>query len=199
MRNTVVVVQSLNHGGLFATPWTEAHQALLFVIISWSLLKFMSIEYQAQFTLIHGYNFPDSYETLCFTASDCTFTTRHTHNWASFPFLLGHFILSGAISNRPLLFPSSIVDTFPPGGAPLPMSYLFAFLYCSWGSRGKTTGVVFHFLLQWTTFCQNSSLPPLLWIDILKDFVVQQEYNWGGRIWLWKLLCGEVHICCQSN
>ena len=38
------------------------------------------------------------------------------------------------------------------------MSYLFAFSYCSWGSRGKNTEVSCHSLLQWTTFCQTS--PP---------------------------------------
>ena len=43
-------------------------------------------------------------------------------------------------------------------GAHLPVSYLFAFSYCSLGSPGKNTGMAFHFFLQWTTFCQNSSL-----------------------------------------
>ena len=38
------------------------------------------------------------------------------------------------------------------------ISYVFAFLYCSWGSQGKNTEVVCHSFLQWTTFCQNS--PP---------------------------------------
>ena len=32
------------------------------------------------------------------------------------------------------------------------VSYLFAFVYCSWGSQGKNTGVVCHSLLQQTTF-----------------------------------------------
>ena len=40
----VVVVQSLSHVPLFATPCTAAHQASLSFTISWSLLKFMSIE-----------------------------------------------------------------------------------------------------------------------------------------------------------
>ena len=43
-------------------------------------------------------------------------------------------------------------------GAHLLVSYLFAFSYCSWGSGGKSTGVVCHSPFQWTTFCQNS--PP---------------------------------------
>ena len=39
-----VVVQSLSHVRLFATPWTAARQASLSFTISWSLLKFMSIK-----------------------------------------------------------------------------------------------------------------------------------------------------------
>ena len=46
-------------------------------------------------------------------------------------------------------------------GAHVSVSYLFAFSYCSQGSQGKNTEVVFHSLLQWTTFCQNS--PPWPW------------------------------------
>ena len=37
-------MQSLSHLWLFATSWTAARQASLFFTISWSLLKFMSIE-----------------------------------------------------------------------------------------------------------------------------------------------------------
>ena len=40
----VVVVQSLSHVQLFATPWTAAHQASPSFTISQSLLKFLSIE-----------------------------------------------------------------------------------------------------------------------------------------------------------
>ena len=40
----VVVVQSLSHVQLYATPWTPARQASLSFSISWSLLKLMSIE-----------------------------------------------------------------------------------------------------------------------------------------------------------
>ena len=34
-------------------------------------------------------------------------------------------------------------------GPHFPVSYLFAFSYCSLGSHGKNTGVGFHFLLPW--------------------------------------------------
>ena len=40
----VVIVQSLCHVQLFATPWTAARQASLSFTISWSLLKLMSVE-----------------------------------------------------------------------------------------------------------------------------------------------------------
>jgi len=39
-----IVVQSFSHVWLFATPWTAACQVSLSFTISWSLLKFMSIE-----------------------------------------------------------------------------------------------------------------------------------------------------------
>ena len=38
-----LVVQSLSHVQLFATPWTAAHQASLSLTISQSLLKLMSV------------------------------------------------------------------------------------------------------------------------------------------------------------
>ena len=38
-----VGVQLLSYVGLFVTPWTAAHHASLSFIISWSLLKLMSI------------------------------------------------------------------------------------------------------------------------------------------------------------
>ena len=40
----VTVVQSLSRVRLFVSPWAAAHRASLSFIISWSLLKLMSIE-----------------------------------------------------------------------------------------------------------------------------------------------------------
>ena len=91
-----------------------------------------------------------------------TFTTGQIYSWALFLLWHRYFILSGAISNCSPLFSSSILDTFQPGGTHLPMSYVFAFLYCSWGSQGKNTEVVWHSLLQWTTFCQKYKLRTLI-------------------------------------
>ena len=97
-----------------------------------------------QFTLIHVPNIPGSYAILFFIALDFTFTTRHIHSWVLFPFWPSLFILSGAISNCPLLLPSSILDSFWSGGAHLLVSYVFAFYYHSWSSRGKNIGVGCH-------------------------------------------------------
>ena len=44
MARGYIIVQSLSHAQLFATPWTAAGQSSLFFTISWSLLKLMSIE-----------------------------------------------------------------------------------------------------------------------------------------------------------
>ena len=43
-KTVVVVVHLLYHVWLFATPWTAACQASLSFTVSWSLLRFMSIE-----------------------------------------------------------------------------------------------------------------------------------------------------------
>ena len=42
--SVALIVQSLSHVRLFATPWTVAHQPSLSFTISQSLLKLMSIE-----------------------------------------------------------------------------------------------------------------------------------------------------------
>ena len=76
---------------------------------------------------------------------------HHHQSWASFLLWPSHFILSGAISPH---FSSSTLDTYRPGRDHLLVSYFFAFSY---RSRSKNTGVVCLSLLQWTTFCQNSS------------------------------------------
>ena len=51
------------------------------------------------------------------------------------------------------------------------MSLSRNFSYCSWGFQGKNTEVVWHSLLQWTTFCQTS--PP--W---------PARLGWPHRAWL---------------
>ena len=51
------VVQSLSLVQLFATPWIAVHQASLPFTISWSLLKFLSIEPVMLTIALFSYNF----------------------------------------------------------------------------------------------------------------------------------------------
>ena len=136
-----------------------------FILVHWflkcqcSLLS--SSADHVQFTMIHGSNIPGSY-VIFFLQHWTLLSLPDSHSWV--PFALWHslFILSGAISNCPLPFPYSTLDTFWPGGAHLLVSYLFAFSYCSRDPHNKDTGVVCNFLLRWTSFCQNSSRGPVL-------------------------------------
>ena len=104
-----------------------------------------------QFALIYGPNILGSYAISLFTASNPASITSPIHNWVLFLLWLHTFILSGVIS---LLIQQHIGHLLT-WGVHLSVSYLFAFSYCSWGSKGKNTEVVCHSLLQWTTFCQQ--------------------------------------------
>ena len=128
-----------------------------------------------QFSLIHGPNIPVSCIILFFVALDFTLITRHIHNWASYLFCPSCFIHSGASGSSPLLFPSSMLDTFRPGG--LVWCHIFFAFYrvhvVLTGSR-----VVCHFLLQWITFCQNSLLSPIhLWWSRMAWFIASLSYT----------------------
>ena len=78
--------------------------------------------------LIQGPNIPGSYAILLFIALNFTFTTRHIHNRSTFPLWPSLFILSGAISNCPPLFPSSILGTFWPWNSSSSVIYFFLFI-----------------------------------------------------------------------
>ena len=122
-RNFVIVVQLFSRVWLFVTSWTATCQASPSSTISRSLLKFMSIDlvllsnrlilccpfscslqsFLASGSFPKNQNIPGPYAILLFTASAFTVTTKHIHNWLLFPLWPRHFILSGAISNCPLL------------------------------------------------------------------------------------------------
>ena len=106
--------------------------------------------------------------TFRFLCNIVLYSIRLYFPQVSFPLWPTHFILSGAIHNCPLLFPSSILDTFQPRGL-IFLLYLFAFLYCSWNSCGKTT--------DWFgIFCSSGP-----------HFVRTLHYNflgWPCRAWL---------------
>ena len=81
----------------------------------------------------------------------------------------------------------------PTWGVHLSVSYLFAFSYCLWGSRGKKIEVVCHSLLQWTTFCHT--LPPwpvclgwphMAWLSFIElEKAVVHVIRLASFLWLW--------------
>ena len=79
----VVVFQSLSHVWLFVTLWTSACQASLSFIISWSLLKLMSIELVM----------PSNHSGLCHPFSSCLQSFP-----ASGSFQMSQFFVSGGQS-----------------------------------------------------------------------------------------------------
>ena len=80
------------------------------------------------------------------------------------------------------------IGHLPTWGVHLSVSCLFAFSCYSWGPQGNNTEVVCHSLLQWTTFCQNSSPQPiwfgwpyLAWLIVS----LSQTRLWSMRsVWL---------------
>ena len=94
----------------------------------------------------------------CFLQYPSLLSQADIHNSVSFLLWPSSFILSGAISNCTLLFLSSIWDTSWPRRLIFGVIFFFFFLFLPWASPGKNIGVGYYFLLQWTTFCQNSSL-----------------------------------------
>ena len=131
------------------------HSSILAGIIQWTVWSMGSQRVRHNWaTFTHSlifsyyscyvYNIYNDSPSLFFRAANFIFTTRYIHNWVSFLFWPSIFILSRVIS---LFFPSSILDIYQPGRAHLPVSHLFVFSYCSWGSWGKNTEVVCHCLL----------------------------------------------------
>ena len=81
---------------------------------------------------------------LFFMLSYCPMSVFQSHPWNSLCHSLG----------LDLLLPGTSYICF--------LNFcLVVYILCSWGSPGKNTGVGCHFLFQWTTFCQNSSLWPI--------------------------------------
>ena len=85
-------------------------------------------------------NIPGSYAILLFIALDLASVTSHIHNWVLCLLWLHPFILSGVISP---LISSSILATYRLGEFIFQCPIFFAFSYCSCGSQGKNTEVVF--------------------------------------------------------
>ena len=82
----IVVVQSLSHLQLFATPWTAALQASLSFTISLSLLKLTSIESVMSFNhliLSHPLLLPSIFPSIRVFSSESALCIRWPKYWSS--------------------------------------------------------------------------------------------------------------------
>ena len=88
------VVQLLGRVQLFVTPWTAARQASLYFTISWSLLKFMSIEPvmpSKHLILCHSLRLlPSVFPSIRVFSNDLALCIRWPKNW-SFGFSISPF------------------------------------------------------------------------------------------------------------
>ena len=78
-------VQSLSHVWLFATPWTAARQASLFIANSWSLLKLMSIQLVMPFNHLILCRFlflPSIFPSIRVFSNESAFRIRWPKYWS---------------------------------------------------------------------------------------------------------------------
>ena len=104
---TIVVVQSLSHVQLFATPWTEACQAPLSFTVSQSLLRFMSIESvmpSNHLILCCPLLLPSVFPSIRVFSNDSVLHTRWPKDWS--------FSFSISLSNEYLGLISFRIDWF---------------------------------------------------------------------------------------
>ena len=81
----VAVVQSLSHGRLFVTTWTAARQGSLSSTVSWSLLKFMSIDsvmLSNHLILCHPLLLPSIFSRIRVFSNESYLCIRWSKHWS---------------------------------------------------------------------------------------------------------------------
>ena len=143
-----VVIQSLSHVQLSATPWTAACLAPLSSTLSWSLLRFMSIESGMQSNHLILCR-PFSFCFQSFPASESFPMSRHhviktiisyslsTHKTGNFVKIIKPCLCCCCCEVASVMSDSVRPHRRQPTRLRLP-----------WDSPGKKTGVGCHFLLQ---------------------------------------------------
>ena len=125
---------------------------------------------------------------------DFTFTTRYIHSWVSFLRWSRHFILSGAISNCPLLFPRSILEPSDLG------EFIF---HCHIFSPFHTVhGVLTTRKLEWFNIPSSSRLILSEVSSMTCPFWVALHGMAHSFIELHKLFCHNkdvIHECSNNN
>ena len=162
-----VSVQLLSHVWFFVTPWTAACQASLSITSSLSLLKLMSVESvmpSNHLILCRPLLLPSILPSIRVFSNESVLPIMWPEYWSySFSISTGLWGSQrvGTTEWLSTHFPGSIIGHLPTWGvAHLPVSYLFAFSHCPWGSLDKNTGVFCQSILQWTMFCHYSPLWP---------------------------------------
>ena len=116
-----LVVQSLSHVWLFATPWTAAYQAPLSSTISWSLLKLMSIQSlmpSNHLILCRPLLLPSIFPSIRVFSTESALHIRWSKYW-SFSFSISPSnVQSGLISFRIDCFDLRAVQGTPPESSP---------------------------------------------------------------------------------
>ena len=106
-----------------------------------TIMKRTSFLGHFQFSLIHWPNTSGSYAIMFITVSDFTSIASHIHKLVGFFFLLLLFLLTYFLFFfwlwPSLFFLLEHVGLLSTWGVRLSVSYLFAFLYCSWSSQCK--------------------------------------------------------------
>ena len=108
----IVIVQSLSHIWLLATPWTAARQASLSFTVSRSLLRFMSIVSMmpsSHLILCHPLLLPSVFPSIRVFSSESALRIRYLKYW-SFSFQHQSFPYSRLISFRIVWFDLLVVQ-----------------------------------------------------------------------------------------
>ena len=165
-----VVVQSLNHVQLFATPWTDTHQVSLSFTISWRLPKFMSIESVIQ-SIISSSVIPfsclQSFPASGFFSSESVLQIKWPKYW-SFSFSISNSNeYSGSISFKidqfdPLAVQGTLKSLLQHHSSKASILWHSAFFMVQLSHPYMTTGKVVFFQLPW-----------LLWLSLYGPLLVK--------------------------
>ena len=178
----IFALQSLSRVRLFATPWTAAHQASLSFLISWSLLKLMSIEsvMPSNHLILSSPSPPASvFPSITAFSSESVLCFRWPKYW-SFSFSISpsneH---SGLISFRiDLLDLLTVQET--PKSSPAPQFLCINFLVLS----------LFYCpaLMSIHNYCKNHSFD---YMDLCRQSstiyfqIIFLEWRWSLKNWTW--------------
>ena len=193
-----IVVQSLSHVWLFATPWTAAHQASLSFTISGTLLKLMSIESvmpSNHLTLCCSHLIlPSIFLSIRVFSNESALRIRWPKYW-SFSFSISPSNeYSGLISFRMdwldlLAVQGTLKSLLQHHSSKASIFWHLAFFYCSaltsiydyWTFIGKVTSLVFNMLSRFFIgFLPKSKRLLISWLQSPSSVVLEPKNSTNG-------------------